>query len=87
MLEEIHRALGFRVSLGHLAEATLGEGKSADGLQSLAWFKQGRLDLIEQYCRKDVEVTRRLYLFGRERGYVLFRDARRQVEVRVPVAW
>jgi DEAD/DEAH box helicase domain-containing protein len=87
MLEEIHRALGFRVSLGHLAEATLGESKSADGLQSLEWFRQGRLDLIEQYCRRDVDVTRRLYHYGRERGFVLFRDARHQTEVRVPVMW
>jgi DEAD/DEAH box helicase domain-containing protein len=87
MLEEIYRALGFRVSLGHLAEATLGEGKSADGLQSLAWFRQGRMDLIEQYCRKDVEVTRRLYHFGRDRGFVLFRDARLGTDVRVPVSW
>ncbi len=87
MLEEVQRALGFRVSLGRLAEATLGESKSADGLQSLAWVREGRLDLVEQYCRKDVEVTRRLYHFGRDHGYVLFRDTRLQREVRVPVIW
>ena len=51
------RILGFRVSLGHLCEANLGEGKSGDGLQSLRWWKDGRIDLIEQYCRKDVELT------------------------------
>jgi DEAD/DEAH box helicase domain-containing protein len=87
MMEELHRVLGFRVSLGRLAQATLGEGKSADGLQSLAWFREGRLDLIEQYCRKDVDVTRRLYHFGRDRGYVLFRDAKLMREMRVPVSW
>ncbi|HKY32189.1 MAG TPA: DEAD/DEAH box helicase [Candidatus Polarisedimenticolia bacterium] len=86
LLEEIHRILGFRLSLGHLAEVTLGEGKAGDGLQSLRWFKEGRLDLIETYCRKDVEVTRRLYRFGRDNGYLLYRDALRR-PLRVPVSW
>ena len=86
MLEVIRDRLGFRPRLQDLAEATLGEGKSADGLQSLRWFKEGRLDLIERYCRKDVEVTRRLYHFGRARGYLLCRD-REQRAFRVPVDW
>jgi DEAD/DEAH box helicase domain-containing protein len=86
MLSEIHRRLGFRLSLGHLAEANLGESKSADGLQSLAWWKEGRVDLIEAYCRKDVEVTRRIYDLGRERGYLLYRDHAGR-SARVPVSW
>ncbi len=86
MMEQIHLKLGFRLKLGHLAEETLGEGKSADGLQSLRWFKEGRMDLIEEYCRKDVEVTRRLYHFGRKHGYLLYRD-QNQRSVRVPADW
>ncbi|HET6371772.1 MAG TPA: DEAD/DEAH box helicase, partial [Candidatus Polarisedimenticolia bacterium] len=86
LLEEIHRRLGFRLRLNHLAEETLHEGKSADGLQSLRWFKEGRMDLIEEYCKKDVEVTRRLYHFGRENGYLLYRDHAGR-PVRVTVGW
>ncbi len=86
LLEEIHLKLGFRVKLNHLAEETLREGKSADGLQSLRWFKEGRMDLIEEYCRRDVEVTRRLYHFGKEHGYLLYRDSSRR-SVRVPATW
>lgn len=86
MLEEIHRRLGFRLKLGDLAEATLGEGKSADGLASLKWFREGRLDLVEAYCRRDVEVTRRLHLHGREKGHLLYRD-RQGRPVRLPVSW
>jgi len=86
MLAEIHRHLGFRISLAHLAEVNLGESKSADGLQSLEWWKQGRIDLIEQYCKKDVEVTHRLYRLGGRQGYLLYcnRDGEK---LRVPVAW
>jgi DEAD/DEAH box helicase domain-containing protein len=86
MLLHIRNKLGFRLSLGHLAEATLGESKSADGMQSLQWFKEGRLDLIEKYCAKDVEITKRLYEFGREKGYVLYRDMERRL-VKVQVHW
>src|SRR5206468_168701 len=39
MLRYIKERLGFRLKLGELAEVNLGVGKSADGLQSLEWFK------------------------------------------------
>jgi branched-chain amino acid transport system substrate-binding protein len=35
MLEDIHRRLGFRLGLDHLARETLGTGKTADGLQAV----------------------------------------------------
>ena len=86
MLGEVHRQLGFRISLQHLSEENLGEGKAGSGLQSLAWWREGRIDLIEQYCRKDVEVTRRLYDLGRQQGYVIYRDHEER-RVRMPVRW
>jgi DEAD/DEAH box helicase domain-containing protein len=86
LLEEIHARLGFRLSLGHLAEATLGSAKAADGLMSLRWFREGRLDLVEAYCRRDVEVTRDLYEFGRRHGHLVYvgREGR---PVKLPVSW
>lgn len=87
LLEELHRALGVRVGLNALAQATLGTGKSADGLQSLEWVRQGRLDLVEEYCRKDVEVLRDLYLHGRREGCVHLTDKRRGTAVRLRVEW
>ena len=86
ILADIYRKLGFRLKLGDLAQATLGVGKSSDGLQSLQWWKEGRIDLIEQYCRHDVEVTRDVYLFGKQNRYVLYRD-RDGKQLRLPVDW
>jgi DEAD/DEAH box helicase domain-containing protein len=86
LLESLRSVLGFRIGLDHLALETLGKGKSADGLQSLEWVKQGRFDLIEEYCRQDVEVMRDVYLFGRREGYVLIRS-RGADRIRVPVDW
>ncbi|HSL39255.1 MAG TPA: Zn-binding domain-containing protein, partial [Desulforhopalus sp.] len=72
LLEEIHAHLGYRLSLHRLAETTLGAGKSADGLQSLQWVREGRLDLVERYCQRDVELTRDLFLYALQHGFLLF---------------
>ena len=87
LLEEVRRVAGFRMKLDHLAQETLGAAKSADGLQSLAWVAEGRFDEVEQYCRHDVEILRDLFLFGRREGYLMFRDKRRDVRLRLPVSW
>jgi DEAD/DEAH box helicase domain-containing protein len=86
LLAEINTRLGYRVSLDNTAQATLNVGKSADGLMALKWWKEGRLDLITEYCRKDVEVTRDLYLHGREHGHIFFTNKAGQ-KVRLPVEW
>ena len=87
LFEEVTKRLGFRVGMGHLALETLGHPKSADGLQSLEWVRQGRLDLVEDYCKKDVEILRDLYLHGRREGFVVYHDRRREVRLRLGVEW
>jgi len=77
ILEEIQRALGFLVKLADVARLTLGSTKSGDGLQSLSWVRDGRLDLVEEYCRQDVRLTANLYEFGRDRGYLLCPDRKK----------
>jgi len=84
MLREIKEQLNFRVSLDSLAQSTLDKEKSADGLQALRWWKQGRLDLIEKYCRDDVAITRDIWRYGRDRGYLLF-DRKNEGRMRIPV--
>jgi DEAD/DEAH box helicase domain-containing protein len=86
MLDAIHRQLGFRLPLGHLAEETLGAAKSADGLQSLRWWKEGRVDLIEAYCRQDVALLRDLLRHAVEKGHLCFRTRDGQ-RVRLPARW
>jgi DEAD/DEAH box helicase domain-containing protein len=86
MLLDVRKRLGYGLSLEHLARETLGRGKCGTGLQALEWWKQGRMDLIVEYCTGDVCLTRDLYLFGRENGHLLFRNKAGSL-VRVPVAW
>mgnify|MGYP001192866171 CR=1 FL=1 len=60
--------------------------KSADGMKALEWWKEGRVEEIRRYCQMDVEITRRLYEFGRENHYLLFTNKAGQ-KTRVPVHW
>ncbi|MBC2716686.1 MAG: DEAD/DEAH box helicase [Desulfobacteraceae bacterium] len=86
LLETIHLHLGYRISLNNLANVNIGTTKSADGLQALRWWKQGRIREIVEYCKKDVEITRDIFLLGRENGYLLFNNKAGQ-SVRIPVNW
>ena len=70
MLQDIFKALNFRLSLDSIAKATLGTTKTADGLQSVEWFRNGELDKVAEYCKADVDITRRVHEFGRDNGYV-----------------
>ena len=74
MLIDVKKLLGFRLSLNHLAQHTLNAEKSADGLVSLQWYKEGKINKIIQYCKQDVEITRDLFLFGEKNGYVNYQS-------------
>jgi DEAD/DEAH box helicase domain-containing protein len=78
--------MGWRPKLDNVAAATLGESKSADGLQAVRWFREGKLEQVIDYCRRDVEVTWRVYQFGQRNGYIQYRDRRRGMR-KVPVRW
>lgn len=86
ILQEIKKRLNYRVSLDNLANATFNMQKSADGLKALIWWKEGKLDLIREYCQKDVELTKKLFEFATENGYLLFTNKAGQ-KVRIPADW
>jgi len=70
MLQDIFRTLGFRISLDSIAKATLEATKTSDGIKSVEWFRNGELDKVAEYCKADVDITRRVYEFGRDNGFV-----------------
>ncbi|MEP0775933.1 MAG: hypothetical protein HRF46_16455 [Acidobacteriota bacterium] len=86
LMVDLQGKLGFRPKLDSVVQASLEAGKSADGLQALTWYREGRLDLIEQYCREDVRLTRDLYLYGRRNRYVLV-SRYGKTPHKVPVDW
>lgn len=72
IMKSVKEALGFRLKLADLAEATLDNvTKSADGLQAIRWWREGNIDEIKKYCEQDVRVTKEIYDFGKQ-NYQLF---------------
>ena len=84
LMFDLEERLGFRPKLDSVVSATLGEGKIADGMQALEWWRIGEIDKIIEYCREDVRVTRDLYDFGKRNRWVQvsrFGGKPRKVEV------
>ncbi len=86
MMRELEKRLGHRIGLDAVASATLKIGKSADGLQAVQWWHEGRIEELFEYCEQDVEVTRQLYEFGKTYRYVEYYDRSRKLQ-RVVVNW
>jgi DEAD/DEAH box helicase domain-containing protein len=86
IMDDLYKILNFRISLDSIAQATLGEKKSASGLEAVEWWRNGELDKLAAYCKQDVNVTRRLYEFGCENGYVNY-FSRLGSRLKVAVRW
>ena len=48
---------------------------------------QGGSTSSRQYCRHDVEILRDLYLHGRREGFLLYRDRKRDLRLKLRVDW
>lgn len=86
IMSDLKSILSFPVSLDAVARATLNETKLATGLQAVEWWRSGELEKLAEYCKVDVDVTRRIYDFGCENGFVQY-YTRLGSKQRVKVSW
>jgi len=86
MLIVLNEKLGHRLKLDSIAQATLGCEKSAEGLQALEWFKQGKMAEIAEYCCFDVKITKLVHEYGAAHGH-LFYNNRFGNKLKVEVEW
>ena len=76
------------LKLEYLARGSLGEGKSADGLMAVEWWKKGEIQKIVDYCRQDVKVTKDVFQFGRQNGFIRIQRSDDADKIQsVPVSW
>jgi DEAD/DEAH box helicase domain-containing protein len=77
------------LKLDHVARGTLNTLKSADGLKAVEWWKQGEIAKIIEYCQQDVRVTRDIFQFGRQNGFVKIQrsEGTEGTVAQVPVQW
>lgn len=83
LLSEVQKALGRRIRLQSLAEATLGVGKSGDGLTAQDWWREGKHDLVKKYCIEDVRLTRALYDYALAHGALKYKDLREVRDIKI----
>ncbi len=74
LMVAVNRAVGFRPKLDDLTTATFGEGKIGSGADAVKYYASGDFDSLKKYCMEDVRLTKKLYEFGRDRGYVKYYD-------------
>ena len=86
MLVEVKKSLAHRLSLDSIAHATMGVEKTAEGLQALRWFKEGKLVEIAEYCCYDVKITKLVHEYG-ALNKQLFYTNKFGSKMSVPVSW
>ena len=86
VLVELQKKLTHRLSLDAVASATLGVEKTAEGMQAIHWFRQGRLMDIAQYCCYDVKITRLVHEYGAAHKQLHYHN-RFGKKLSVPVSW
>ncbi|MCB1208768.1 MAG: ribonuclease H-like domain-containing protein [Verrucomicrobiales bacterium] len=86
LLVELEQKLGHRLKLEAVAAATLGTGKTADGLEAIRWWQQGKMAEIAEYCCYDVKVTKCIHEYGAKHGHVKYHDRNGREQI-VAVEW
>ena len=100
LLIELEKKLGHRLKLDAVASATLGCGKTGDGLDAIRWWQEGmsaqqkgdmvtrgeKIADIAKYCAYDVKVTKCVHEHGAKHGHIKYLD-RNGREQRVDVKW
>jgi DEAD/DEAH box helicase domain-containing protein len=86
LMIDLQNRLQHRLSLDSVATATLGVEKTAEGMQAIHWFREGRLAEIAEYCCYDVKITRLVHEYGQACRQVFYKN-RLGLKLSVPVAW
>jgi hypothetical protein len=86
LMVEVEKTLGNKLRLDNIAQATLGLGKTADGVDAIKWWREKRLMEVAEYCCFDVKVTKLVHEHGLEHRELFYTDkfSRKQ---RVEIAW
>lgn len=75
IMDEIRKIHGKRVSLNRIAKSTLNKGKVDDPKNAIIYWEKGdpeSLSKLKKYCEEDVVLTKEIYDFGREKGFLSF---------------
>jgi uncharacterized protein YprB with RNaseH-like and TPR domain len=93
MMVDVEQRIHSRLKLDNVAAASLGSGKTADGLDALRWWQDYKksgdfepLRKIAEYCAYDVKVTKCVHEYALEHGHLKYDDRSGNI-VEVQVDW
>jgi DEAD/DEAH box helicase domain-containing protein len=86
LMIDLQTRLDHRLSLDAIATATFGVEKTAEGMQAIQWFKEGKLLEVAEYCCYDVKLTRLVHEYGARHRQLFYRN-RFGEKLTVQVAW
>jgi DEAD/DEAH box helicase domain-containing protein len=86
ILIELQKTINHRLSLDSIAGTTLGIEKTAEGMQAIQWFRQGRLLEIAEYCCYDVKITKLVHEYGNAHRQLYYKN-RFGAKLSVPISW
>lgn len=93
MMVDLEKRVGFRLKLDSVAAATLGTGKTADGLDALRWWQEHKksgdfapLRKIAEYCAFDVKVTKCVHEYALAHGHLKYDDRNGGIN-ELPIDW
>ena len=93
MMIELEKLIGFRLKLDALGSASLGAGKTGNGLDALRWWQDYKktkdtepLMKIAKYCCYDVKVTKEVYEYAIKNKHLLYLD-KNGIEQTVELNW
>jgi len=81
LMFEAQKALGHRVSLNSMAQATLGTSKLGSGLDALEYYKNGDWAKLEKYCLEDVKITKEIYEYALKNGFAYYTQRKGKAKV------
>jgi DEAD/DEAH box helicase domain-containing protein len=64
LLVEVEKVAQSKPRLDNIAQATLGVGKTADGVDAIKWWREKRFIEVAEYCCFDVKVTKLVHEHG-----------------------
>jgi DEAD/DEAH box helicase domain-containing protein len=86
-MQEIEGSAGTRLGLSAVAEATLGIGKTGDGMDAIKLWQAGKYADVARYCCYDVKLTRLVHEYGAYHGKNAYMNKRTLKLDYAPITW
>ncbi len=83
LMRAVKDALGRRIKLDTIAEATLGRKKTGHGLEAIGWWQNGEVERVKEYCLEDVRITKELYDYAVAHKELKYLDGGKIVSLKI----